>query len=96
MNTISVEEFYSHYNVPASFIDALCELDLITIVAVENKKHLHIDQINTIERLMRLHYDLEINFEGLDVINNLINRIDHLQNEIISLNNQLEFYKKQR
>lgn len=94
MNTISIEEFYSHYDVPASFIEALCELDLITIVAVEDQKHLQIEQINTIEKFKRLHYDLDINFEGLDVINNLINRIDRLQNEIIALNNQLDFYRK--
>ncbi len=94
MRTISMEEFNSHYKVPASFIESLCELDLITIIVIEDEKHLQIDQINTIERLMRLHYDLNINFEGLDVITNLINKIDRLQNEIISLNNQLDFYQK--
>jgi len=43
--------------------------------------------------LMRLHYELDVNFEGLDIINNLLNRIDELKQDISRLKNRLEFYE---
>ena len=66
--------------------------DLITLKNEGNTLYIDAAQINTIEKLIRLHYDLDINFEGLDVIFNLLNQIDSLQQEIKRLNNKLTFY----
>lgn len=92
IKTISVKQFCVHYNVPVTFIETLSEFELIDIINIENSKHIKEQQIATIEKLMRLHYDLDINFEGLDVINNLISQINKLQNEVTSLQNRLDFY----
>ena len=42
---------------------------------------------------MRIHYDLEINFEGLDAIYNLLNQVESLKEEITLLHNKLRFYE---
>ena len=93
MKTITVQQFCIHYKVPNSFIESLSEYDLITIIKTEEIPHIPIEQISIIEKLIRLHFDLKINFEGLDVINNLISQISKQQKEIIVLSNKLEFYK---
>lgn len=93
MKTIAVEQFCVHYNIPASFIDSLGSFELIKIIRVENDNHLQVDEIRKVEKLMRLHYDLKVNFEALDVIENLTSQINSLQSEIHQLKNKIEFYK---
>jgi hypothetical protein len=93
MRTIAVKQFCKHYNVPSSFIDSLSNFEIIELVEVENTKNLHTSDIQRIEKMIRLHYDLNVNFEGLDIINNLTSQIVLLQNEIINLKKQIDFYK---
>ena len=93
MKTITVKQFCKHYNVPLSFIDSLSNFEIIELIEAENTKILHTSDIQRIEKMIRLHYDLNVNFEGIDIINNLTSQIVSLQNEIVTLRNQLDFYK---
>jgi len=93
MKTIAVKQFCVHYDIPISFIDLLSNYDLIETVEYNNIKHIQIQDINRVEKLIRLHYDLEVNFEGLDVINNLITQINSLQEELIILWNRIDLYE---
>jgi len=88
---ILIQKFCSEYDIPVSFIEALSEYDLITI---DNNQTIPIEQINTIEKMIRLHYDLDINFEGLQAVHNLLNQIEELKEEVRSLNTRLEFYRQ--
>lgn len=90
---ISIQQFCTHYNVPKSFINALSEYDLVEITISENTTYLKTNQLNEVEKMIRLHYDLEINFEGIDVIYNLLKRNESLQNELRRLHNRLKFYE---
>ena len=45
-----------------------------------------------VEKMIRLHYDLNINLEGVDVIYNLLNQVNSLKKEITDLQNKLLFY----
>jgi len=71
MKTITVKQFCANYDVPSSFINSLSNFELIELIEIENTKHLQIKDIHRIEKMMRLHYDLNVNFEGLDIINHL-------------------------
>ncbi len=93
MKTISVQQFCIHYDVPQSFIESLSNFELIELVELDAHKHIPLKEINHIEKLMRMHYDLQVNFEGLDIINNMINQINSLQTEVRLLKNKLEFYE---
>jgi hypothetical protein len=42
---------------------------------------------------MRLHYDLDINLEGIEAITSLLNRVKSMQEEIRELRNRLEGYE---
>jgi hypothetical protein len=74
-------------------MDSLYNFQLIDIIDFDNERHINKKQIANIEKFIRLHYDLNINFEGLDVINNLLERINELENEITILKRQIDFYK---
>lgn len=92
-NYITIEKFCSYYKVPMSFLDTLNEYELVEIVTVETTQCLAKDHIGDVEKLMRLHFDLDINMEGLDVVNKLLNRVENLQREITALNNKLKVYE---
>lgn len=91
---ISIQQFCTHYNVPVSFIKALQDYELVEITVSNSEKFLRSNQLNDIEKMMRLHYDLDINIEGIDAIYNLLKQVENLQSEIISLRNKLNFYEE--
>lgn len=93
MTTIAAQQFCIHYKIPLSFIESLSSFELIELIEVKNSKHLHINDIQRIEKMMRLHYDLNVNFEGLDIINRLTSQINSLQEELNELKNKIDFYR---
>ena len=93
MKTISVQAFCNHYEVPRTFIDALCQYELIQLVEKDASEHILLDDIRRIEKMMRMHYDLKVNFEALDIIENLTENIRSLQEENQRLLNRLKFYE---
>ena len=91
---VSIHKICSFYDVPISFFDNLAEYELIEIVNVNEQKFIKEDSINKFEKILRLHYDLHVNMEGIDVITNLLNKIDDLQAENNRLKNILSFYEQ--
>ncbi|MDP5093044.1 MAG: chaperone modulator CbpM [Polaribacter sp.] len=69
------------------------EYELIEPIVTKNEHYLHLKQLHKVEKMIRLHYDLHINLEGLDVISNLLLQLESHQNEIILLKNRLQFYE---
>ena len=93
-NLISIQQFCKYYNVSKTFINALHEYELVEIIVTNDENYLKTAQLNEVEKMMRLHYDLDINLEGIDAIYNLLKQVESLQDEIISLKNRLDFYEK--
>ena len=92
-NYISIQQFCVHYKVPTTFINALHDYELVEIIVSKNEKFLKTSQLHEVEKMMRLHYDLDINLEGIDAIYNLLKQVESLQNELTLLNNKLRFYE---
>jgi vacuolar-type H+-ATPase subunit I/STV1 len=90
---IPVEQLCSHYNIEFSFIDSLHEFGLVQITKVEESRYIFPEQIHELERMIRLHYELEINIEGIDAISHLLQRVDQLQDELRILKNRLNRYE---
>jgi len=90
-NLIRIEYFCEQYNVEFSFINALKESGLINLVVVEESSYLSTEDLKGIEKLIRLHYELGINLEGIDVISNLLNQLEDLQQELTAAKNKLKF-----
>jgi hypothetical protein len=90
---ISIKKFCTFYNVPVRFIGALQEYELIEITISDNENYLKTNQLNTIEKMIRLHFDLDINIEGIDAIYNLLKQVEQLQDEVRILKNKLNSYE---
>jgi hypothetical protein len=90
---IRADELCSHYNVEFSFINALQEYGLIEIITQEESYFIDYDQLQKLEQYTRWHYDLEINLEGIEVIEQMLERMKSMQNEIASLKNKLNLYE---
>jgi MerR HTH family regulatory protein len=71
-NLIQLAQFCNIQNVDASFILALQEYELVELVVVEEIHYLPITQLPTVEKMVRLHYELDINLEGIDAIATLL------------------------
>lgn len=87
---ISIIEFCNCHHLEYSFINSLTEHGLLETVVIEDDEFIERDRIRDLERMMRLHYDLEINFQGIDAINHLLERVSQLQNEVRILENRLK------
>ncbi|HKH60748.1 MAG TPA: chaperone modulator CbpM [Flavitalea sp.] len=90
---IPADQFCAQHNVELSFISTLHESGLINIVTVEHTQFIPEDHLPDLEKLVRLHYDLDINLEGLEAITYLIQRIESLQNELRQTRRQLRLYE---
>lgn len=90
---IAVETFCTYYEVEYAFVVSLQDHDLIETVVVNDTRFLHVPHLNRIEKLVRLHHDLDINLEGIEAIEGLLSRIEHLDQEVSALRNRLRFYE---
>ena len=94
-NLISISQFCEHYSISTAFMNELKEYELIEIIVTDSDDYIKITQITEVEKMIRLHYDLNINLEGVDVIYNLLNQADSLKTEITELQNKLKFYENE-
>ncbi|MBE9462764.1 chaperone modulator CbpM [Dyadobacter subterraneus] len=90
---ISIDIFCRHYKVEYSFVQSLREVGLIDTVLVQETQYLQIPQLQNLERMIRLHDDLDVNLEGIEVVQHLLKRVEYMQDEIISLKNRLRLYE---
>jgi hypothetical protein len=82
-----------HYDVEMSFFFNLNEMGLIEILTIDENKYIYPESIYEIEKMIRMHQELEVNIQGIDVVLNLLQKIEDLQNELVSVKNRLGLYE---
>jgi hypothetical protein len=82
---IAVNEFCTAHQIEITFIESLAQHGLITIETVNEQRAIHDTELPSLEKMVRLHYDLEINLEGIETIFHLLERIETLQHEMHEL-----------
>lgn len=90
---IALDEFCASHNIEISFISSLQQSGLIEITTIKESDFIDADQLQQLEKFVRLYYELDINLEGIETINYLLNRINSLQDEITILRNRLRIYE---
>ncbi|MFL5773880.1 MAG: chaperone modulator CbpM [Flavisolibacter sp.] len=91
---IPASEFCQHHEIEVSFLQSLDEFGLITITSREESLYIDEDEMNEIEKMIRLHYDLNINLEGIDAITQILKRMETLHNELTQLKTKLALFEK--
>lgn len=69
-------------NIERTFIQELHNNGLIEIIIQEDQEFLEEEQVLHVERFSTWHYELELNVQGIEVVNNLIDKIEELQREL--------------
>lgn len=92
-NLISANEFCLHHNIEVSFMDSLKEYGLVEFTVIDEASFVTLKQLSELEKLIRLHYDLDINLEGIDAIIHLLKKMQTMQDEIAILRNRLRLYE---
>lgn len=92
-NFISLNTLSIHYQVDISFFNTLVEMGLIEVEELDQSFYIQQDKITVIEKMIRLHHELDVNVEGIDVVFNLLARIKDLQNELMITKNRLRLYE---
>lgn len=87
---VPATEFCMHHNIELSFIHSLKEYDMIETVLKEEKIYLPISELPRLEKIIRLHFELDINLEGIETITHLLKRMELMQERIIQLTNRLK------
>ena len=92
-NLIAINEFCTSHNIEISFINSLHQTGLIEITNIEDTGFIDVNQLGHLEKIVRFYFDLDINLEGIETINHLLERMQAMQNEIITLKNRLRLYE---
>ncbi|PAW94885.1 hypothetical protein CKK33_15835 [Mucilaginibacter sp. MD40] len=90
---ISVDDFCVYHNVEYTFVDYLAEAGLVNITRINEVRCIPIEEISGLERMVRLHTQLEINEAGVATINNLLQKIENMQQEMSYLRSRLRIYE---
>ena len=92
-NLISLNQLSVHLEIDMSFFSGLSENGLIEIITIEQSPYIHKEQIQDLEKMIRMHHELNINIEGIDIIFNLLQKIGEQQKELLRLRNKLGLYE---
>lgn len=90
---IPADEFCTNHNIEVSFINSIQETGLIEFTTIEETVYLHASQLSELERIIHLYFELDINLEGIETISHLLQRINSMQDEIMTLRNRLRLYE---
>lgn len=86
---ISREELVKIYNIEITFFDDLVDGGLLNVETENDIRYLLYEDLPTFEKFTNWHYDLEINLPGLEVIHDMLRRMEDLKNRNRELMNKL-------
>ena len=90
---IAAGEFCAFHHVELSFIKGLHESGLIGVIVRDGAMLLPAEDLPALEKFVRWHYELAINFEGIEALSHLLGRMDTLQEENRILRNRLRGFE---
>jgi chaperone modulatory protein CbpM len=90
---IIVDVFCQEYQIEINLINDLESFGLIETIVHNENKYLDKNQLVHVEKIIRLHNDLNINKEGIEIILDLLEKEKQLLLEIKYLKNRLGLYE---
>jgi len=93
INYISINQLSTVYNISIDLVIVLEEEGLVQLENIKQVQYLHHDNLSLFEKILRIHNELKVNIEGIDVVLNLLDKINGLQDELTTTQNKLFLYE---
>ena len=90
---IPADTFCAFHQVEISFVRRLHDSGLIGMTIREGSVFLPSSDLPELEKWIRLHYEMDINLEGIEAISHLLERLNRMQEEMVNLQNRIRFYQ---
>jgi len=90
LRKISVEQCCTYYKIETTFVQQLDQHGLIQLIRSGKGTYIDFEQLADLEKYTHMHYDLNINFEGIEAIKHLLNRVQGLQRKLMKLQGELQ------
>lgn len=90
---IDATQLCNIHKIEVSFIHMLNEYGLIEIREDETTIWIPEQEVLPVEKFIRLHYEMDINFEGMHAIAHLLNKISHMESEMVQLRRKLAMFE---
>ena len=90
---IPADTICTYYQVDVSLIRTIGDYGLIGVNAADNHLWVPVSGLGELERILRLHTELDINIEGIEAISHMLQRMKELQQEVGNLRNRLSVYE---
>lgn len=91
---IAIEEFANFHQVTTALILEFADFGLIEIIQVETKPFIVVKNLFKCESAIRLHRDLNVNKEGVEIILEMREKHEELQNELKLLKHQIKKHEE--
>ncbi len=94
-NYIPISVFCEHHQLETNFIQILEDNDLITTITYKEVPCLQAENLEQLEKYVRLHRDLNVHPQDLDIIEHLIQKLEEAQTKLNDLQTLVLFYENQ-
>jgi hypothetical protein len=89
---ISTTEICTYHDVEYTFISSLSDAGLVELTVVDQKPYIPESELQKLEKMIRMHNELEINVAGIEAITHLLERVNKLHEELRVLRNRQRSY----
>ena len=90
---VNLGDFCNYHHVSYTFISGLHDAGLVEITVLDNNQLLNVAQLKELEMMVRLHNELDINSEGIEVVAHLLHKLNELQHELKTVKRRLSWYE---
>jgi chaperone modulatory protein CbpM len=90
---ITTTDFCTLHQVEYTFIDSLNEAGLVELTVIGQTAYVPDEQLPRLEKMIRLHNELDINVAGIGAITHLLQQMEDIREEIRILRNRLGRYE---
>lgn len=89
---IIIEEYCKNSRIDSSFVSLLINEGLIDVQVADGQMYLYESQLAELDRFANLYYDLSVNVEGIDIIHNLLKKMENMEKELYILRKRLHVH----
>lgn len=92
-NKISIEECIRIYHLDKQFIEGLQEFELMTFEISDDCLFVTEEDFPLLQKYAQWYYDMEINFPGIEMLHQLLDKMDALHQQNKFLKQKLKIYE---